>query len=349
MSSLLKNIPIAKLIDAAQGMAGASETVARVSICIDRSVPNEGIEAVRKALTPVSDRGTVVVEGFDKQAYEVMPSADLLVVVGYESEAISRTVATAVVDDIPVVVCAYDAKGVYERSQGTSFPLEAGDVIDMDEEHDFAGFEKSLAEWIVANCPETRLALAAAFPFIRKPLSVDSAQKTAGLCAAVGAVPLIPGADMPVMLLLQAKMILEMAAAYGKPMTQDTLIEMAAAIPAGIGARGLARAIGSRVGFLSFATNGVVAYGATLVLGHLMHEYYVRGGLPTKAVEALSTLEDKVGSLGGGMVGDVLHRVGELGEKTLLEGGDAAGREEAAKAYDLYANTASLGWEGFSK
>jgi uncharacterized protein (DUF697 family) len=361
-------VDIKAVLDAMSDAEEARSLPIRVHVYFDESASADLANIAMAATRTNAGNATVVYDSYPPQHAIPDASADLAILVAGGDGRTGKLYNDLHNMGVPVAVFAVNREAVCAAAKATRNPIAPEDVIapsaspdehalpdradsspiDLDS-NDAKLMFGEFGSWVVEVFKEKRLAFANAFGCVRRPLALESVNETAVQNAGIGVVAIIPGADMPVMLLLQAKMILEMAAAYGKPMTQDTLIEMAAAIPAGIGARGLARAIGSRVGFLSFATNGVVAYGATLVLGHLMHEYYVRGGLPTKAVEALSTLEDKVGSLGGGMVGDVLHRVGELGEKTLLEGGDAAGREEAAKAYDLYANTASLGWEGFSK
>ncbi len=62
---------------------------------------------------------------------------------------------------------------------------------------------------------------------------------TAAQNAGVGLVVVIPGADMPVMTANQAKMVLEIAAAYGQPLTVERIKELAAIESRPSRARGL--------------------------------------------------------------------------------------------------------------
>ena len=48
--------------------------------------------------------------------------------------------------------------------------------------------------------------------------------------AGVGLVVFIPGADLPIMTLNQAKMLLQIAAAYGEPMGKERVKELAAVV-----------------------------------------------------------------------------------------------------------------------
>ena len=82
-----------------------------------------------------------------------------------------------------------------------------------------AALDRRMGEWVVAACREKRLALALSFPFVRKPLSLEAVSATSLQNAGIGLVLFIPGADMPLMTLNQAKMLLQIAAAYGEPMS----------------------------------------------------------------------------------------------------------------------------------
>ena len=87
-----------------------------------------------------------------------------------------------------------------------------------------------MGEWIIAACKDKRLAFALAFPFVRRPLSLDAVRATSVQNAGVGVVVFIPGADMPIMTLNQAKMLLQIAAAYGQPLSAERIKELAASV-----------------------------------------------------------------------------------------------------------------------
>ena len=71
--------------------------------------------------------------------------------------------------------------------------------------------------------------------------SLTAAQYEAVQNAGIGLVPLLPGADMPVMTLNQAKMVLQIAAAYGQPMGKDRVKEVAPVVASAFACRALAR------------------------------------------------------------------------------------------------------------
>ena len=80
--------------------------------------------------------------------------------------------------------------------------------------------QRSIAGWasgLWLRAARKRLALALSFPFVRKPLSLEAVSATSLQNAGIGLVLFIPGADMTLMTLNQAKMLLQIAAACGEP------------------------------------------------------------------------------------------------------------------------------------
>lgn len=132
--------------------------------------------------------------------------------------------------------------------------------------------------WVIEACRSKRLSLALAFPFVRRPLSLESVNMTAVQNAVFGAVVFIPGADMPIMTMNQAKMLLQIAAAWGQPMNAERVKELAAVVAGGFAFRTVAREAAGVVPVLGWAVKGVVAYSATLAMGRAAIDYFESGG-----------------------------------------------------------------------
>ena len=103
-------------------------------------------------------------------------------------------------------------------SWGAPKPPENGDVgiyepIELIDDAR-ATLDARMGQWVCAACRAKRLAFAQAFPFVRRPLALETVNATSVQNAGVGLLFLIPGADLPVMTLNQAKMLLQIAAAY---------------------------------------------------------------------------------------------------------------------------------------
>ena len=157
-----------------------------------------------------------------------------------------------------------------------------------------------MGEWVVACFRTKRLAFAQAFDFVRRPLSMESLRSTSAQNAGVGLVAFIPGADLPIMTLNQAKMVLQIAAAYGQPLTLERAKELAAVVGGGFACRSAARQLVGVIPALGWAIKAGIGYAGTSAMGHAAIEYFERGGsaagvaaVAAKAREAVMDAAEK--------------------------------------------------------
>lgn len=153
--------------------------------------------------------------------------------------------------------------------------------------------DKRMGEWILAACSEKKLAFALAFPFVRRPLALDSVSSTSFQNAAVGFVPIIPGADMPIMTLNQAKMVLQISTAYGKPLDADRIKEIAAVVAGGFLFRNIARSLTKIIPGAGWVISGVIAFVSTEAMGRAVIEYFEAGGDIVGVAQVMQTARDK--------------------------------------------------------
>lgn len=159
--------------------------------------------------------------------------------------------------------------GAAASSPDAPIPIDAAAACALD---------RRMGEWVVAACREKRLALALSFPFVRKPLSLEVVSATSLQNAGIGLVLFIPGADMPLMTLNQAKMLLQIAAAYGEPMSAARVKELAAIVASGFACRSVARQVAGAVPAIGWAVKAGVGYAGTKAMGLAAVEYFERGG-----------------------------------------------------------------------
>lgn len=159
--------------------------------------------------------------------------------------------------------------GAAASSPDTPIPIDAAAACALD---------RRMGEWVVAACREKRLALALSFPFVRKPLSLEAVSATSLQNAGIGLVLFVPGADMPLMTLNQAKMLLQIAAAYGEPMSAARVKELAAIVAGGFACRSVARQVAGAVPAIGWAVKAGVGYAGTKAMGLAAVEYFERGG-----------------------------------------------------------------------
>ena len=179
-----------------------------------------------------------------------------------------------------------------DGAEGSEAGAGSGAVTVVREEEPFEMTEEAQAslrlrmgQWIIAACREVRLAFAMAFPFVRRPLALDAVRSTAIQNAGVGVFVFIPGADMPVMTLNQAKMLLMIAAAYGEELGMARVKELAAVVGGAFACRTVARQLVAVVPGLGWAVKGAIGYAGTEAMGRAAIEYYENGA-------SLGRLED---------------------------------------------------------
>ena len=121
------------------------------------------------------------------------------------------------------------------------------------------------------------VALAKGYPPLRRAVSEEIARNNARQNAVIGALP-IPGADMPVMTANQARMVLNIAAAYGEELSMDRARELLGVLAAGFGLRALSRQAVKLVPFGGWAASAVIAYAGTVTMGRASILYFERDG-----------------------------------------------------------------------
>ncbi len=172
---------------------------------------------------------------------------------------------------------APEALEAVERAVPVEAKPAADEPIELTDEA-AADLDHRMGEWIIAACREKKLAFALAFPFVRRPLSLDAVRATAIQNAGVGVVVFIPGADMPIMTLNQAKMLLQIAAAYGQPLSAERIKELAAVVGGAFLFRNIARTAVGVVPVLGWAIKGAVGFAGTEAMGRAAIEYFEAGG-----------------------------------------------------------------------
>ena len=121
------------------------------------------------------------------------------------------------------------------------------------------------------------VALAKGYQAFRRPVCEEIIRNNARQNAVIGALP-IPGADMPVMTANQARMVLNIAAAFGEELSMDRAKELIGVLAAGFGLRALSRQAVKFVPVGGWAASSVIAYAGTVAMGRSSILYFERGG-----------------------------------------------------------------------
>lgn len=322
-------VDIKAILSEATSIEDALQTPIAVSVYMDETAPGDVQALVRQAFASSSSHAQVSMVYFP--GFPVIPvaGADIAVIVAGADENVGKYaedmrtagIPTMVVTSLPEVVLVLaeeaghpipreDVIGPVEYSHKKNKALPSSQVLANEPYTITEGFASvilhGMGEWIIEICKEKRLAFALAFSFVRRPLSLEAVSATSIQNGAIGVVMFIPGADMPIMTLNQAKMLLQIAAAYGQPMSVDRVKELAAVVGGAFACRSIARQVAGFVPGLGWAVKGGIGYAGTCAMGHAAIEYFEGGGnvnglmnVVSKARDAVLGVADKASSKKG--------------------------------------------------
>lgn len=308
-------IDVKAVFDEATNIDAARQTPLSVSIYMDETAPGDVQALVRQAFASASPHARVSTLYFPSFPVVVAAEVDVAVIVAGVNEEIGKYAAEMRDAGVPVMIVTSLPELVSALAEKTGYPLPKADILGpfiqvrknalpaktgMDAEPHVLDNElseslsKRMGEWIIETCKEKRLAFALAFSFVRRPLSLESVNATSVQNAGIGLVVFIPGADMPIMTLNQAKMLLQIAAAYGQPMNVERVKELAAVVGGAFAFRSVARQAVAFVPALGWAIKAGIGYTGTFAMGHAAIEYFEGGGSISGLAGVVGKARDKV-------------------------------------------------------
>ena len=243
--NVAKEIRLAASDDRALALAGAPELVA----------------ALQRELGRDGEPGALVgPEALDRAA------ALVLVLVGPPSDADEEVLKKArrarvrvlclaagpVEGPIPFVL----ATDVVRADPGQGFPVE------------------ELADALARRLGEAATPLAARLPVLRDAVCAHLVESFARRNAIVAAAVFAPGADLPLLTLNQARLVLRIASAYGVEIDGRRLPELLGVLGAGFGLRAVVREALDVVPVAGWVLKGAVAYAGTRALGEAARRYF---------------------------------------------------------------------------
>jgi uncharacterized protein (DUF697 family) len=159
-------------------------------------------------------------------------------------------------DEIPYVL----ATDIVHVPPGQGFPID------------------EIAHAVARKLGEDGTALAARLPVLRRAVCDELIRTFARKNAILAAAIFIPGVDLPVLTLNQARLVLRIALAYGQEIDKDRGLELLAVLGVGFGLRTVARELLDLVPVGGWAVKGAVAYAGTRALGEAAVRYFEARG-----------------------------------------------------------------------
>ncbi|MCL2881647.1 MAG: hypothetical protein FWF45_01960 [Coriobacteriia bacterium] len=293
---------------------GAQQKTMRLTIYIDPHCSDEVVADICELLRPATSRSHVFVRVLSGQ--RGTDSAQL----GLEKDMTARLILCAHAAELagltplPPKTCVVTSDEL--RSEGAdSLGLSILDVVSP-----LSGdLETQVATWLSTALPSKHLTIAGDFPFTRAEISRDICSATARQNAMIALVPFTRGADMPVLVANQTKMLFQLALVRGLKLNTQRIPELLATGAVAFAGRLLASRLTPPFAPARWLVRGAVAFGLTTALGQGACLYYDKQAQKENeraAVEALNAAEQHLEAAGLKNPTDVLSG--------LLEEGSAA-------------------------
>lgn len=287
-------IDIRDLMTSGAKLRAEREKPVRIAVYVDVDAPDELVNAVQAALLPQTSGARLHVEACAPgEALLVDDASDAVVAIAGPGTTLVRSLALARDRFVPTVVLALG-----EPSDGVSLRL-AHPLLDTHADDDADAVVRALGTWLADRVSAKRLALAANFAFVRRAVAEESVKATAFQNGVIGTVAIIPGTDMPLMTANQAKMVLQIAAAYGETLGAERVKELAVVVGGGFALRGVARQALAFIPGFGWAVKGAIGYSGTLAMGYAAVEYFERGGDVSGLGEKLREARDRAVEVAG--------------------------------------------------
>lgn len=318
-------VDVKAVIDEATNIDEARRAALSVSVYLDETAPGDVQAHVRQAFASASPHARVSLMYLDGRPFVPYSGDDMAVIVAGLNEQVGVYAEDLRLAGVPVMVITTLPSLVADIAKSVGHPIPQGDLVAPKpprqprelpatsageptpapvaapavepyvlDEATAPSLSERMGGWVIDACNEKRLAFALAFPFVRKPLSLEAVNSTALQNAGVGLLVVIPGADMPVMTLNQAKMLLMIAAAYGEELNLERVKELAALVGGAFACRAVARQLVAFVPALGWAVKAAIGYSGTVAMGRAAIEYYEDGATLGKLTDAVAKARDKV-------------------------------------------------------
>ena len=138
------------------------------------------------------------------------------------------------------------------------------------------GVVDALLPAMVAACPTLTTALGREVPAWRSMAVQNAAQRAALLSGLAGVEP-VPLLDLPFQMLIQLRLVLRVAAAYGEPIGDRYSRELLATLVGGAGLRYVGQQLAKLVPLVGWVASGALAAAGTFAIGKLAAAYFENG------------------------------------------------------------------------
>ena len=224
-------------------------------ILVDETAPYELVCAIRDAFVAERTNGEVVVCALGAYASRQGAFDACIMLCGDQVDLARIAAQTCAKRGIPVALVAETSLSIPDCGAGDELPITS--IVAQAER-----VTAKLARWLV-RATDKHLAVGANFAFCRDEEVKRLTNECAVQCAAIGALGLVPGADLPVMCANQSKLALQIAAVYGHDLNLARAGELAGVVGAGFAWRAVARQAAGLIPGVGWLVKAGIGYAGT--------------------------------------------------------------------------------------
>lgn len=264
------------------------EKPVRIAVYIDAEAPQGLVDSLKEALRPRMSTARLHVEAVvPGDVLVVDDAADAVIALAGPTDTLLASLSRARDRFVPTAVIVL---GETRESAAARLDHPLLDTLATNDTFDAL---EELGRWLADRLSAKRLALASNFVFVRRAVAIESVKATAFQNGVIGGVVIIPGADMPLMTANQAKMVLQIAAAYGEPLGAERIRELVAVVGSAFALRTVARQLATLVPGFGWALKAAIGYSGTLAMGYAAVDFFEHGGDITTLAPRLKEARDR--------------------------------------------------------
>lgn len=287
-------IKVGNLLSFAKSFRNAQKQDLRLTVFVDPRSADEHITALCDLLRPATRRSQVFVQVMSGDV--ALDTARLNSVRKSSAQVLLCARSADIADLLPLPAATCVVVGEELRSEAAGFlGLSILDVVSFRS----GDMQEQLADWLSTSLSAKRLTLAADFSFVQKTVMRDILSATAWQNAIIALVPFTHGADMPVLVANQVKMLFQLALASGLKLDLKRAPEVAVTGAAALGSRALANRAFFPFPPARWLARGAIAFATTEALGRAACLYYEQLAAREREQALLTGAERR--AVGGGV------------------------------------------------
>lgn len=309
-------IDIGKVKSAATKIQNEIDVSINLNVYFDTTANLDFVSSIKEMFNDVGNDVSVKFIDISNNKLFLKHNPNLAIVIAGENPYSCLCYKALDINNIPCLMLSLDPQTLIENANDQDISIMARDVICPDittyskilyNDEEIIDFDTyniamdlnikyQICNWFYDFAANYKIAYAAKFPFLRDIIADEIISHCAIQNAGIGALGIIPGADMPLMTLNQARMILELAAIYSYQIDEDRIIEIIVVVLSAFAMKYLSNYVTKTTGISKILVNGAFGFGGTQILGNIAKSYFASG-------LAIDGLAEKIKSATGAFAG----------------------------------------------